>query len=123
MFATQQADRAQQQTASRGNQSSLFDAVLCERGAGATGGEEKGGRSRRATLAAGTHSSSAFFPFASAATGATNAARKLEVGTAVERRRLEREAFRVSVHEYIRRELVKASIENSRVLAAMADVE
>lgn len=114
-----QADRAQRQTASQGNQTSLFDSVLDEEGAEATGGGRTDGRSRQAAPAAKGASSSAF-PFASAAKGAASAARKshLDVGTAEERRRLEREAFRVSVHEHIRKELVKTSIEDSRALAA-----
>lgn len=101
----------------------MFDAVLCEEGTGATGWEEKDERSRRAAPAAGKSSSA--FPFASAAIDATSAARKshLDVGTALERRRLEREAFRVSVHEHVRRELVKTSVEDTRALAAIADFE
>lgn len=122
-----QADRAQRQRELRENQTSLFDSVLDREGTGATGGGGTDGRrSRRvAPAAAGTPAAAAAaFPFASAAMGAASAARKshLDVGTGEERRRLEREAFRVSVHEHVRRELVKTSIEDTRALAAMARV-
>lgn len=120
-----QADRAQRQRELRENQTSLFDSVLDREGTGATGGGRTDGRrSRRvAPAAAGTPSSSAAaaFPFASAAMGAASAARKshLDVGTGEERRRLEREAFRVSVHEHVRRELVKTSIEDTRAFQSV----
>lgn len=122
-----QADQAQH-TGSRGNRTSLFDAVLCEERTDPTGGEEKDGRSRRAALAAGTpppSSSFSPFPFASAAMGAASAATRshLDVGTAAERRRLEREAFRVAVHEHIRRELLKAYVEDTRAFEALGDAE
>lgn len=101
----------------------MFDGVLFEEGTRATDGEEKDRRRTRTALGAGTSSSA--FPFASAAQDAANSARKshLDGETAIDRRRLEREAFRVSVHEHVRKELVKASVEATSALAAMANAE
>lgn len=99
--------------------------MLCEEGAGATSREEKDGRRRRVALHTATGTSCSAFPFASAAMDAASTARRshLDVGTAAERRRLEKEAFRVSVHEHVRRELMIKSVEATSALAAVADAQ
>lgn len=68
--------------------------------------------------------SSEFPPAASAAAAAASAVRRSHLDHVVDRRyrcRLEREAFRVRVHEHVGRELARETIQAAAALASVAE--
>ncbi|CAM9385000.1 unnamed protein product [Ectocarpus sp. 12 AP-2014] len=130
----QEADRANQQQRSRrryNNQGSLFarlrptpsslaPPLAWQRTAAAVDGEETYARRDAAPAA------SSGFRAAAAAAAATSAIRKSHLNHVVERTdrwRLEREAFRVKVHEHVGRELAIMATHAAASLAVIAEAE
>lgn len=122
-WLTQQAHRMkQEQTTGPRTQTSLFARMLRDGPTAATDSEHGDGIR---TLEAASRSSFGF-AFASAALSAARAVRKSHLSHVVEqadRGRLEREAFRVLVHEHVRRELVRKSIEHAELLGGIVNAD
>jgi len=109
-----QADRVRQESMGPRAQTSLFAEMLRDGRTAATGLEHGDGR-----IVSEVTTSSFAFAFAKAAVNAAKAARKQHLKHVVEeaeRGRLEREAFRVSVHEHVKREIVRKSVEFAEIL-------